>query len=92
MNVFGRRAHTNSRGGRDHNQHHAVMVAFGAQVQGGVYGGIDADGKALSLDGIPVEQTMEAAGASLAKALGHSEQIINQRISNGQIVNQFIRS
>ena len=90
MNVFGRRSYLNSRGGRDHNRYHALMVAFGQNIQGGVYGEMDSEGKAVAIDNIGVEQTMEAAGASLARALGHSAGDINQRIQNGQVVNRFL--
>ena len=90
MNVFGRRSYTNTRGGRDHNQHHAVMVAFGKNVQGGVYGGMNSEGQATAINGIPPELTMEAAGFSMARALGHSNQVVQARIPNGQLVNSFL--
>jgi len=92
MNVFGRRAYRNSRGGRDHNQHHAVMVAFGAQVQGGVYGGMDSDGRATNIAGISSDQTMESAGASMMRALGHSQEAVELRIPGAAVHAPFLRS
>lgn len=91
MNVFGRRHYLNQRGGRDHNRDHAVMVAFGSQVQGGVYGGMSSDGQAIAFDGIGADQTMEAAGVSLAHALGQDPREISRRIPNGRLVDRFIR-
>ena len=90
LNVFGRRSYTNSRGGRDHNKDHAVMVAFGANVNGGLYGQMDSEGKAVAIGNIPIEQTMEAAGFSLARALGHSNQTVLSRIPEGRLVNAFL--
>jgi hypothetical protein len=92
MNVFGRRAYLNSRGGRDHNRYHALMVAFGHNVQGGVYGGMDSEGKAVAIGNIEAEETMEAAGFSLARALGYTEDAVARRIHNGRIVDGFLRS
>ena len=92
MNVFGRRAYRNSRGGRDHNQHHAVMIAFGSKVNGGVYGSMDSEGRATDIGGIPVDRTMESAAASMARALGHNEMQVRGRIPTGEVVNEFFRS
>jgi hypothetical protein len=91
MNVFGRRSYTNSRGGRDHNQHHAVMVGFGRHIQGGVYGGMDGEGKAQDIGTISADQTMEAAGVSMMRALGHSVQTTQSRIPTGELIPQFLR-
>lgn len=92
MNVFGRRSTRNSRGGRDHNQHHAVMVGFGSGVQGGVYGRMTADGQAQDINGITQERTLEAAGASMMRAFGCEEADITLRVPNGQIHLPFIQS
>ena len=90
MNVFGRRSYLNSRGGRDHNRHHSVMVAFGNQIQGGVYGGMNSNGEARNIGNINVNSSMEAAGFSLARALGHSADDTQNRIHNGQLINGFL--
>ena len=50
LNVFGRTPQPNSRGGRNHNRHHNVMVAFGANINPGVYGGVADNGRCLPID------------------------------------------
>lgn len=102
LNVFGRNFHTNSRGGRDHNRHHGVMVAFGRHINGGVYGGVTGEGRCRNIrprDGRPVnnggisaDDTLASAGRSLAAALGHTNAEINQRIQGGQILNPFLNA
>ena len=92
MNVFGRRGYTNQRGGRDHNAHHAVMVTFGSEIQGGVYGRMNAQGRATTIGQVQVGRTMEAAGTSLAHALGHRPDRMNTRIPNGRLINGFLKS
>lgn len=102
LNVFGRNFHTNSRGGRDHNRHHGVMVAFGRHINGGVYGGVTGqghcrninpqDGRAVNNGGISADATMASAGRSLAAALGHTNAEINQRIQGGRILSPFINA
>ena len=92
MNVFGRRSYTNTRGGRDHNKDHAVMATFGAQIQGGVYGGMTSEGKAKDIGAINANTSMEAAGVSLARALGHSNQMVELRIPNGQLIDGFLKT
>ena len=92
MNVFGRRSYRNTRGGRDHNQHHAVMVSFGQGVNGGVYGRMTSAGEARDIGNIPSGRTLEAAGASMMRALGCAESEIAARVSNGQIHNPFVNS
>ena len=100
LNVFGRKFNRNARGGRDHNRDHSVMVSFGRHINGGVYGGVDADGKctniapddgrSVSSGGISANAAMATAGRSLAAALGHSNRDINTRIQGGRILNAFI--
>lgn len=92
MNVFGRRAYRNTRGGRDHNQHHAVMVAFGAGVNGGVYGGVDAEGRAEAVGSVSADRTMECAASSMMRALGHSDQVVQTRIQGAEVHAPFLRS
>ena len=100
MNVFGRRLYRNGRGGRDHNRHHSVMVAFGRQINGGAYGGLDGEGRCRHIrlnngrptnrGGIAPEESLASAGKTLLKAMGHRNQAINQRISAGRILNPFV--
>ncbi|MEE2645377.1 MAG: DUF1501 domain-containing protein [Myxococcota bacterium] len=101
LNVFGRKFQRNNQGGRNHNRHHGVMIAFGAAIQGGVYGGVTGEGQALPIDpesgagregaSVPVEETLEAAGRSLLAALGHSRETVERRIQGGAIVSPFLR-
>ena len=101
LNVFGRKFYRNSVGGRDHNGFHGVMVAFGAGIQGGVYGGVNTQGQALNIDpqtgasvesgGISAESAMESAGATLAKAMGYSDELIQLRIQ-GEMIPAMLRS
>lgn len=100
LNVFGRTLTRNNRGGRDHNRHHGVMVAFGSQVKGGVYGGVSANGRCRRINpnngratdngGIAEGDTLGTAGKSLLAALGHGEAEINDRIRIGRILNPFL--
>ena len=94
LNVFGRNFHTNSRGGRDHNRHHGVMVAFGRHINGGVYGGVTGeghcrnirprDGRPVNNGGISADDTLASAGRSLAAALGHTNAEINHAFTEGK--------
>jgi len=100
MNVFGRTLQANGGGGRNHNRHHCVMVAFGPKTKGGVYGGLTADGRCLAIDpstgagrsdaAIAVNETMESAGKSLATALGHAPADVDNRIHGGRVVEAFV--
>ena len=91
MNVFGRRSYLNGRGGRDHNQHHTVMVAFGANIKGGVYGSMNGEGRATAIGDVGIGETMEAAGVSLARGLGHSSEVVNERLPGGRAIGAFLR-
>ena len=98
LNVFGRRLTRNTTGGRDHNRHHGVMVAFGPRVQGGVYGAVEmVNGAALSqplpgADGgeIVPDNSLEAVGTSLGIALGHDPEAIGQQITGGRLIDGFL--
>jgi hypothetical protein len=85
LNVFGRELQRNSQGGRNHNRSHGVLVMFGAGVRGGVFGGVSGDGRALSIDGIGADETLEAAGATLAVAMGHSAEVVGARV-RGRVI------
>jgi len=97
LNVFGRELQRNSQGGRNHNRAHAVMVAFGAGVRGGVYGGVTGEGQARAInpatgapDGdIPADETLEAAGHTLALALGHPPEAVASRV-RGQAIRALL--
>jgi hypothetical protein len=102
LNVFGRQFQRNGQGGRNHNRYHGVMVAFGSGIRGGVYGGVNAEGQAMNIDpnsglalesgGISADSALESAGASLARAMGYSEEVVSQRVQGGQVVRDFVRS
>lgn len=101
LNVFGRTFERNSRGGRNHNRYHGVMVAFGQQIQGGVYGGVTSDGRAMNIDpvsgvaraegGISSELALEAAGFSLARSMGYTQEQVSSRIQGGELITSFLR-
>lgn len=98
LNVFGRTLRTNARGGRNHNRDHAVMVAFGARIRGGVYGGVElGETRArclplIAADGamIAPDQTLEAVGASLTVALGHRPEVAGERVRGGQLIGGLV--
>ncbi|MGC6416015.1 MAG: DUF1501 domain-containing protein [Bradymonadia bacterium] len=102
LNVFGRTFHRNSRGGRDHNRHHGVMVSFGRHVKGGVFGGVTGDGRCRNIrpnngrpvnnGGIAADATLATAGRSMCAALGMSNREIDQRIQGGRILAPFLNS
>ncbi len=102
LNVFGRTFRPNNRGGRDHNRHHGVMVAFGPHVQGGVYGGVNSNGQCRNIrpgngrptnsGGISAEDTMQTAGKSMAAALGVPNNVLNDRIQGGRVLRPFLRT
>ena len=86
----------------DHNRHHGVMVAFGAGINGGVYGGVNGNGQARNINpnsgrsvnsgGISPEQTLMSAGKSLAAAMGHEPALIDYRIQGGRLVRGFVNA
>lgn len=102
QNVFGRTFTRNGQGGRNHNRYHAVMVAFGSRLRGGVYGGVNSSGAAMNIDsmtgaaresgGISAELALEAAGVSLALALGHPEDLVIDRIRGGEPIRGLLRA
>ena len=57
-----------------------------------VYGGITSEGKTKNIGSINVNTSMEAAGVSLARALGHSDQVVESRIPNGQLIDGFFKN
>lgn len=100
LNVFGRGLLRNEGGGRNHNRQHATVVAFGAGIAPGVYGGVTPDQIALDIDhrtgagragaSIPASESLEAAGKSIARAMGHAQEVIDMRILGGRTVESFL--
>ena len=94
LDVFGRRLVRNSRGGRDHNRDHHAMMMMGPRIAPGVVGGLQPimrngsirSFSATAIGDIPVDQTLESAGKTLAKAVGVPDDRINTRILGGAIV------
>ena len=102
LNVFGRNFTRNTQGGRNHNRYHGVMVAFGSGITGGVYGGVTSEGRAMNIDpvsgearaqgGISSESALEAAGFSLARSMGYSDEQASERIQGGRLIQAFLSS
>lgn len=100
LNVFGRTLARNRSGGRDHNRHHGVMVSFGTGVKGGVYGGVNSNGRCRRINpnngrpvnngGIAEGDTLGTAGKSLLAAMGHNQAEIDDRIRRGRVLNPFL--
>lgn len=103
LNVFGRTLLKNGMDGRDHHSGHHVMVLMGDGIKGGVVGGVTMDSSgeeyiAAGIDAksggigsdIPFEETLGAAGKTLAYALGVAEARVDEMIDNGKIVKSII--
>lgn len=99
LNVFGRNLKRNSGGGRNHNQHHHVMLMFGKNIRGTVIGGIEAherDYRAMPIDSSTGEPSpsgdieplasLESAARTLWNALELDPQRLDTRISGGKSV------
>lgn len=101
LNVFGRELVRNNNGGRDHNNQHGVLLAFGPGFRGGVYGGVSVARGGLAIDPvtgegranapIPASETLEAAAKTLTRGLGHDPEIIAQRIQGGRIIDAALQ-
>ena len=89
----------NNGNGRDHNQHHHVMVTIGKNVKSGVVGGLVTAGRDFgasdinSVTGLPEEggdiphgESMESAGKTLGIALGLDDATLEKRITGGKVV------
>jgi hypothetical protein len=106
LNVFGRTFRRNTRGGRDHNRNHSVLVTFGPKVKPGVTGGITATndsfgGTALGINSVngttrdpDINQTdtLSSVGKTLMALCGIPEERINKRISNGKIIQSVLKA
>jgi hypothetical protein len=103
LNVFGRTLLKNGTDGRDHHSGHHVMMLMGDGIKGGVVGGLtmDASGDEYIAAGIdtasggvgtdiPFEETLGAAGKTLAYALGVAEARVDEMIDNGKIIKSII--
>lgn len=107
FDVFGRTLVRNSRGGRDHQANHHVMAMFGPRVRPGVVGGvhkvrdgnrpfsarpIDAvTGEATPDGDVGLEDSLTAAAATLAAAVGLAPERIATRVAGGTIVTGALR-
>ncbi len=101
LDVFGRRLLRNGSGGRDHHRDHHMMMMFGPRIAPGVVGGIEPNYRsngtlrnlrATAIGDIPLDQTLQSAGKTLATAVGVPEDRINQRIVGGSVVQAALRS
>ena len=102
LDVFGRRLRRNSNRGRNHNRDHHVMMTFGPRTAPGVYGGLEPyfrsngrleDFRATSLTpSIPREQSLEAAGKTLATCVGVPAERVERRIAGGAVIPSAVLS
>lgn len=103
LNTFGRTLKKKGYGGRDHHEGHHVMLLMGNGIKPGVVGGVELDpaGKeyqSTSIDSatgdmhgdIPFEETLAAAGKTLAYALGVPEARVDDMIDGGKIVKSIV--
>lgn len=103
--VFGRTLASRGTYGRDHNLNHHTMTIMGDRVSPGVYGGVtpigedfgatamdSASGASVDEGDIPTTETLEAAGRTLARAVGVTDAAIDQRIQGGRVIRAAIRS
>jgi len=86
LSVFGRGLTRSNGGGRNHYGEDHAMVMFGPHVPPGLYGGLTEDLEAGPIDDVPVDETLEAAGKTLAAAVGVPETVIDDRIVGGRIL------
>lgn len=84
LGVFGRTLKRSSGGGRSHYGNDHTMVMFGPNVKGGLYGQLDQELQAGPIDDVAVDETLSAAGKTLARATGIGDTIIDQRIVGGR--------
>ena len=95
LDVFGRTLRRNQAGGRDHNRDHHTMMMFGPRVRPGVIGGLEPtfnrrgalrDFRATAIGNVAVDQSLESAGKTLARAVGVPDDRIEARIVGGRVV------
>lgn len=104
LHTFGRTLTLESRGGRNHNLNHHVMMISSTRVNPGVVGRIIPSGNdfgASAIDSvtgmgaegadIPESETLEAAAKTLATTLGMPADRMNVRIDGGKVIQSVIR-
>ena len=104
LHVFGRTFRQESRGGRQHNLNHHVMMLSGSNVNPGVVGSLMPSGNdfgASAIDSvtgegregadIPVDQTLESAAKTLGSVLGMPSDRLDVRISGGKVIQSVLR-
>ncbi len=98
LNVFGRRLYQTD--GRDHHSRHNVMLMAGPNVTGGVVGGLDDNQDARGFDlatgapsesGVPAEETLPVAGATLMAAAGVPDDRVAARMPNVPTIGAALR-
>ena len=99
FNTFGRTLKRNSRGGRDHNGGHHVMLLFGPKIRGSVVGGIAPEGNDFTASAFdaasgavtetgdvqPVD-SLASAAKTLGTALGVAADVLEHRINSGKVI------
>lgn len=103
LNTFGRTLKKNGTDGRDHNEGHHVMLMIGNGIQGGVVGGIEptannSDYQATTINSttgekggdISFDESLAAAGKTLAFALGVPQARVDAMIDGGKVVQSVI--
>jgi hypothetical protein len=106
MNVFGRTLSRARKGynGRDHNGRHHVTMLIGDAIKPGVYGGIEAVGTdygATAMDSttgqgrdggdIPYDQTFGTVAKTMGKALGISNEALDEMIMTGRVLDAALK-
>lgn len=101
LDVFGRKLRRNQAGGRDHNRDHHTMMMFGPRVRPGVIGGLEPsfndrgeiqDFRATPIGSITLDQTLESAGKTLARAVGVPDDRIALRVRGGRVISAALNA
>lgn len=101
LNVFGRSLVRPERNGREHNGEHAVSLLIGANVRGGVVGGVapkdaakpyfaqafdSATGSPNAGGDVPFTDTLSSCGKTLLAAVGMSDAEADDALRGGKVV------
>lgn len=89
LSVFGRELKRNRFGGRGHHGVDHAMVMVGPGVSPGLHGQVephDRDFRAGAIGDVPIEETLSAAGKTLAAAVGVPNEVLEQRIVGGRVL------
>ena len=96
--VFGRRLDQVGKEGRDHNSTHNATLILGPSISGGVIGNTSG-GKLNSGSGLNDENgdinsgdTLASMGKTLGKALGLSDDILDEEIKKGKVIQSAIKA